>query len=342
MAESDIAAGVRAESLQAVLRGAEAAGYDLPEILSAHDIDPGLLTSTTREVPLDKYLKLIRSLKQSMGDELIGNGYQPRRLGTNRLVALLCVNTDTLGEAMNRYVEAALVLNSNVSMSLMDRGNQVEFIFSRIPDQPLVNDLSIDLSMIHFHRFMGWLINERMLLNMVKLDYEGQKHTHYRQVFYGAPILVNEEYNSLVFDKRYLDRLVVQSEATLKEYLSSVTRLFHLDMEAGGRLSMEVQDLVVDYMSAHNNALPEMEYVAEKIGLHPQTFRRRLKREGTCFYDIKTQVRRDIAMHNLRHSKQSIEEIGYKTGYTDVGSFIRAFKAWTGLTPLNFRKSLRQ
>ncbi|MBU0537577.1 MAG: AraC family transcriptional regulator, partial [Gammaproteobacteria bacterium] len=36
----------------------------------------------------------------------------------------------------------------------------------------------------------------------------------------------------------------------------------------------------------------------------------------------------------------TIESIAYKTGYTEPGAFIRAFKNWTGYTPLKFRKQL--
>jgi len=65
-----------------------------------------------------------------------------------------------------------------------------------------------------------------------------------------------------------------------------------------------------------------------------------MKKEGTSFHTIVAQVRRDIAIHHLGAGELSIENIAYKTGYTEPGSFIRAFKAWTGFTPLHFRKGL--
>jgi len=35
-----------------------------------------------------------------------------------------------------------------------------------------------------------------------------------------------------------------------------------------------------------------------------------------------------------------MEQIAAYTGYTEASAFIRAFKAWTGFTPLNFRKGM--
>ncbi|TMO72758.1 hypothetical protein CWC16_19760 [Pseudoalteromonas sp. S3776] len=39
-------------------------------------------------------------------------------------------------------------------------------------------------------------------------------------------------------------------------------------------------------------------------------------------------------------NQQTIEDIAEAAGYTEPCSFIRAFKSWTGFTPLQFRKGL--
>jgi len=44
--------------------------------------------------------------------------------------------------------------------------------------------------------------------------------------------------------------------------------------------------------------------------------------------------------YHLGHPETSIEEIALHTGYSEPGSFIRAFKNWTGFTPLQFRKGM--
>lgn len=41
----------------------------------------------------------------------------------------------------------------------------------------------------------------------------------------------------------------------------------------------------------------------------------------------------------LRHSKQSLTEIGYEAGYYDQSHFIREFKSYTDMTPTQYRKS---
>jgi AraC-like DNA-binding protein len=45
----------------------------------------------------------------------------------------------------------------------------------------------------------------------------------------------------------------------------------------------------------------------------------------------------------LKDRKNSLTEIAFLLGYSELSAFNRAFKRWTGLTPLDYqRKLLRQ
>ena len=86
--------------------------------------------------------------------------------------------------------------------------------------------------------------------------------------------------------------------------------------------------------------LPELRDVAAVLALHPQTLRRRLAAEGTTFKQIKSDIRRDTALHFLGKRTLSVEEVAHRSGFSEASAFIRAFKGWTGLTPYSYRKGL--
>ena len=88
------------------------------------------------------------------------------------------------------------------------------------------------------------------------------------------------------------------------------------------------------------NAPQELNAVADELQIHPQTLRRRLDAEGTSFSEIRAFMRRDFALHLLGKQGLSIEEIAYRTGFSESSAFIRAFKTWTGVTPYTYRKGL--
>ena len=67
------------------------------------------------------------------------------------------------------------------------------------------------------------------------------------------------------------------------------------------------------------------------------TLRRRLKREGTTFQQIKDAARCDAARLCLDRPELSINEVALQMGFTDPSAFHRSFKKWTGMTPGQFR-----
>ena len=323
---------------QKLLEGAKAAGFDPDAILSAVGIDLEYQSPADSDILTEEWVNLIRHLMRLLDDEMLGFGHKPRPLSATWLRGLLCIQADTLGEAIKRNIEFDNLLDNSFKLNLLDSGDQVELQLSRIEGQPLVDNFAVDIEISTRHRFLGWLINERLSLTMARLDYSSNQ-SYYHEMFYGAPVLFDADCSGLRFDSRYLNRPVVQNETSLGTYLIQHPAEMTHHMSAGGALSVAVYNKILEYLSV-NNMPPGIDYIADQLGFKSQTLRRRLREEGSCYFDLKTRVRRDNATHLLGHSDLSVEEIGARAGYSTSGAFIRAFKAWTGMTPFQFRNSL--
>ncbi|NMX90813.1 MULTISPECIES: AraC family transcriptional regulator [unclassified Pseudomonas] len=81
----------------------------------------------------------------------------------------------------------------------------------------------------------------------------------------------------------------------------------------------------------------QLEKVASDLNMSGRTLRRRLTDHGLTFEALLEQVRRARCMGLLGNPSLSIERITQEVGYSDVRSFRRAFKRWTGLSPSAFR-----
>lgn len=78
--------------------------------------------------------------------------------------------------------------------------------------------------------------------------------------------------------------------------------------------------------------------IADVLNLSTRTLVRRLHAEGTSFHQVKDQLRQDIALRLLREGQQPVEDIAAHIGFESLTAFHRAFKVWTGSTPLAFRR----
>ena len=79
------------------------------------------------------------------------------------------------------------------------------------------------------------------------------------------------------------------------------------------------------------------ETVAKRLGLTSRSLQRRLKDDGTSFQTLREDVRRELARRYLDDGL-AIAEISFLLGFSEPSAFFRAFKRWTGETPLAHKR----
>jgi AraC-like DNA-binding protein len=78
--------------------------------------------------------------------------------------------------------------------------------------------------------------------------------------------------------------------------------------------------------------------VASQLALSERSLTRQLGNEGTSYAKLLACVQEERARNYLRNPSLTVSEVGYQLGYTEVATFTRAFKKWTGSSPLKWRK----
>jgi AraC-like DNA-binding protein len=72
--------------------------------------------------------------------------------------------------------------------------------------------------------------------------------------------------------------------------------------------------------------------------MHHRTLNRRLKAEGTTFQQLLDEVRFEAACQLLDTARIPITEIAVSLGYAETSAFSRAFRRWSGATPIERRR----
>lgn len=64
--------------------------------------------------------------------------------------------------------------------------------------------------------------------------------------------------------------------------------------------------------------------------------------KGETFTELLDRIRRELAEHYVRETDFRLEQVAYLTGYSEPAALVRAFKRWTGTTPMQFRENYRR
>ena len=91
-------------------------------------------------------------------------------------------------------------------------------------------------------------------------------------------------------------------------------------------------------------ALPDgasLETVAGLLDMSPRTLQRRLTGHGLTLSQAVSRVRRERAVELLGERSLSITQIAHRVGFANPSSFSRAFHAWTGICPRDYRQAQR-
>lgn len=84
---------------------------------------------------------------------------------------------------------------------------------------------------------------------------------------------------------------------------------------------------------------PARDAVASMLALSPRTLARKLEAEGTSYGELQREVRYARAREYLRNRTLQVAEVADRLGFSDAAAFTRAFRAWSGQTPSQWRRA---
>ena len=90
-----------------------------------------------------------------------------------------------------------------------------------------------------------------------------------------------------------------------------------------------------------SEGLPDLSRVAGQLGMSGRTLQRKLAEKNLVFSEMLESICRSIAREYILHTDYSVTDIAMMLGYTDLSSFSRAYKRWTGVGPQQAREAGR-
>jgi len=332
------AATVSPVYVKAALQGAINKGYNPEEILLAQGLPAQILHNPKLRISTLAFAELSKALTELMRDECAGQLKKPSPIGHLRFMTKACLTSRTLKEALLTWRDGSNWLDSSTSAYTQFTEDGGFIAINCDIAEGIDEHYIIDTILTTCHRIHCWLTNEFLPIERVDLIYAKPDHSEeHRFVYYGAPVHYGQRRNALHFSSQLLEspcqRTAEELRTLFKEPHTHILTLPRQSKSAYIKIRLWMENLFRE-----GGGLPQLDEACEYMGLTEQTLRRRLKADGYSFNKLKEDTRRDMAIYYIKQSLISIEEIAFRLGFSEASTFIRAFKKWTGLTPLTYRK----
>lgn len=154
---------------------------------------------------------------------------------------------------------------------------------------------------------------------------------------FACELLFNQPHNCISYKTDELELRTAKADESINRFL-----LERVDEETQGieisanRIASDVEVLIKDSLPS---GIPSIAQVGEHLGMSNRTLTRRLSENGVTFRDLIRKTQESVSKELLKNSTRNMAEIAFETGFSEQSAFNRAFKRWTGLSPLEYRKN---
>ncbi|HET6338614.1 MAG TPA: AraC family transcriptional regulator ligand-binding domain-containing protein [Polyangiales bacterium] len=157
----------------------------------------------------------------------------------------------------------------------------------------------------------------------------------HQTIFDGAKLNFGAPFDGFSFDVSALDRPLASADPILH-----TAHCGHLDsvfnaMAGPQALALRVRRLIAAQLQ---HGRPKSTSIARKLRMSRRTLVRQLEAEGTSFTLQLDDLRRELGLRLVTRRSLSLSEITSLLGFSHVQGFHRAFKRWTGQTPVRYRE----
>ncbi len=322
-----------ARSLARLIDYAEGRGLDRAKLLSQLDVERAALDDADRRVPSTAYYRAIELCSQGLKDPYFGMRYvEQAGLTSVDAVGFLALASRNVGEALDRYVRHHPLVSEADEIHVDTVSNRVVLrVINKVPRSPGQDHVT--------EMYAAGLLTRVPQITGKPLEPISISFTHpcrgtpaeYRR-WLGREPKFDAKVNEWVVPKSVLEQAMPRPDASLTEFFEK-----YLDARAhlSTALSTQVRGAVADGLV---DGAVSLARVAKRIAMTPRTLQRRLAEEGLSFEATVDDVRQSRAKVYL-DLDLPLAEVSYLLGYSDPATFHRAFKRWTDMTPLEWKKS---
>lgn len=242
----------------------------------------------------------------------------------------------TVREAIEMAARYTRLVNDVISMPLQVDGERA---LLRVECEVLMPRAAADFMMAGFYTTHGraWLGGIPGLECWFVHPTPGST-AEYTRAFGGATLRFGAPCYAFAFPQRALDEPLVSANPKLHAVVQRHAERLLADLPPVHSLTERVRHLMNGELARGRLTA---EQVAQRLHMSRRTLCRKLESEGTSFTALLADLRQRLALQYVGNAELGLAEIAFLLGFSEAAAFHRAFKRWTGRTPLEYRRGNR-
>ena len=311
-------------------------GRNPAEALRAAHITPARLQQAEGRITARQMEMLSAAAMQELDDEALGAFARRLPWGSYGMLARASISSPDLRVALKRWCRHHALLTDDIRIQLVESGSGAALVIEeRAPlggKEAGLREFCLTHVLRNVHGLACWLIDSRIALREVRFPYPAPPYADALALIFQCPVTFNAARAEIRFDARYLLLPLRREEKALRQMLQ---RALPLTVQQYRRDRLLVQQ-VRQALAAHPTLTHSADGLAELLHISARTLHRQLKDEGASLQQLKDEVRCERAKDLLFRGGKPVKQVAAAVGFRNEKSFIRAFKGWTGATPLEF------
>jgi AraC-like DNA-binding protein len=321
---------------QIIWRLIEWHGLDPEPFFRSAEIDPKIIHYPNAHIARSNSDALMRALAERIADPAFGlqaaRCWHPSNLGT---LGYAWLSSSTLRDALKRLVRYWHIVIADVTVTLDETSNGVEFIHAPpelgMPVDGIRGDIVISMLYGMCRVNCGHAFSPRRVAFRHPAPAEPRQY----EAFFGCPVAFAADANRLLIGPAEADQPLPTGNRAIAAAHDSIlveqlTRLDKANVVARSRASL-LERMTLGEFSAND--------IARDLHMSRRSLQRRLAEADVSYQALLDDTRRDMALRYMHDPTKTATDVAFLLGYSQQSGFTRAFRRWTGMSPSEYRAS---
>jgi AraC-like DNA-binding protein len=327
--------------LNAMQKAAEPLERDLSPLFRRYHVTPELLETAGARISIPKFMRIGHEAIAQTGEKALGLLMgQQMHIGDAGLAGSAAITAKDLREALHTFIEFERLSSLNCrghSLCFMEPCEDDSLLvcqFYSISPYNAYNFFVVDGILSAWFSFAGWISQHKVALERVEIEYPIQSYSDQLENYFQCPVHFSAGRNALIFKSSSAS---LPSQFRCQSTFQLLTQICkqELDKILGSQNTWRKTEELV--MTSLQGEPPQIEKIANKMGMASWTLRRKLNEENTSFSEIVDKVRRELGESYVSDTLLNFTEISFLLGFSSPSAFQRAFKRWTKVSPGEYR-----